>query len=40
MNTILISTLVTLAGRWQAEADAAPGYQRTALRNNVLKEQP
>ena len=29
MNTILISTLAILAGRWQEEADAAPGYQRT-----------
>ena len=29
MDTIQISTLATLAGKWQAEADAAPGYQRT-----------
>jgi hypothetical protein len=29
MDTILISTLATLAGKWQAEADAAPEYQRT-----------
>lgn len=29
MDTISISTLATLAGKWQAEADAAPRYQRT-----------
>jgi hypothetical protein len=26
MDTILISTLATLAGKWQAEADAAHRY--------------
>jgi hypothetical protein len=29
MDTISITTLVTLAGKWQEEADGPPGYQRT-----------
>lgn len=29
MDAIMISTLATLASKWQAAADAAPGYQQT-----------